>query len=124
MLSWIMYVTSLLPVGYGYSLPTITRSLNAIQRDLDCSSKIHVATSGSLFHVFDTITTVDTVAICANAVGTAASTRSLASGITGTETTVPYACTLDPVLPHPASESLVPITKKPFLARAAFGEAF
>jgi len=45
-----------------------------------------------------------------------ASARSLASSIPGTKTTALYACTLDPVLPPPASKSLVPITKKPFLA--------
>jgi hypothetical protein len=53
-----------------------------------------------------------------------ASARSLASGIPGTETTALYACTLDPVLPPPAPESLVAITKKPFPAYTAFGEAF
>ena len=53
-----------------------------------------------------------------------ASARSLASSIPGTETTALYACTLNPVLPPLASESLVPITKKPFLAYTAFGEAF
>jgi hypothetical protein len=53
-----------------------------------------------------------------------ASARSLTSGIPGTETIALYACTLNPVLPTPASESLVPITKKPFLEYTAFGEAF
>jgi hypothetical protein len=53
-----------------------------------------------------------------------ANAQSLASGIAGTETTALYACTLDPVLPHPGSQSLVPITKKPSLAYTAFGEAF
>ena len=117
-----MYVTFLLPARHGS--PTITKSLNSIQRDPDCSSKIRVATSDSLFHIFDTIATADTAAICTNAVGAVANARPLASGIAGTETTALYACTLDPVLPRPWSQSLVPITKKPFLAYTAFGEAF
>lgn len=53
-----------------------------------------------------------------------ANARSLASGTAGTETTALYACTLDPVLPRPGPQSLVLITKKPFLAYTAFGEAF
>jgi hypothetical protein len=57
-------------------------------------------------------------------VAAVASARSLASGVPGTETTALYACTLDPMIPTPALESLVPITKKPFLAYTAFGEAF
>ena len=52
-----------------------------------------------------------------------ANARPLASGVTGTETTALYTCTLDRVLPLPGSQSLVPINKKPFLAYTAFGEA-
>lgn len=53
-----------------------------------------------------------------------ANARSLASRTARTETTALYACTLDPVLSRPGPQSLVLITKKPFLAYTAFGEAF